>query len=334
MNVLVTGGAGFIGRPLVERLTAGGHRVAVVDDGSGGDVRRLHGVSAFLRADVADADLGAFLASTKPEAVVHLAARTDVGESLRAPCRGAEVNVCGTVNVLEHSLAAGVRRFVLASSGGALYGDSAPRPTPETCPARPLSPYGASKAAAEAYVLAMSPPGGMRYTILRYGNVYGPGRGMSGGPGVVSAFGRAMLLGERPVIYGDGLNERDYVHVSDVVKAHLCALHADRDGVFNIGTGTARTVLDVFAAVARAAGFGGDPVHTGARAGEQRRSCLDVSRARRVFGWKAVVPFETGVAETVASLRADAGTPAPGCDGPARVPEPAAGRGRETGWRK
>ena len=109
MNVLVTGGAGFIGRALVERLTAGGHRVAVVDDGSGGDVRRLHGVSAFLRADVVDADLGAFLVATKPEAVVHLAARTDVGESLRAPCRGAAVNVCGTVNLLEHSLAAGWR---------------------------------------------------------------------------------------------------------------------------------------------------------------------------------------------------------------------------------
>ena len=306
MNVLVTGGAGFIGAALAERLVAGGHRVAVVDDGSGGDARRLHGVAAFLEADVSDADLGGFLAATKPEAVMHLAAQADVGESLRAPRRGAVVNVCGTVNVLQHSAAAGVRRFVLASTGGAIYGNSAPRPTPETCPARPLSPYGASKAAAETYVLAMSPPAGMRYTILRHGNVYGPGRGLSGGPGVVSAFARAMLRGERPVIYGDGLNERDYVHVSDVAEAHLHALHADGDGVFNIGSGRPRTVRDVFAAVARAAGYGGDPVHMEARPGEQRRSCLDVSRARRVLGWQAAVPFELGIAQTVASLRADA----------------------------
>ena len=310
MNVLVTGGAGFIGVALVERLVAEGHFVAVVDDGSSGGCR-LHGEATFLEADVSDADLGDFLAATKPAAVVHLAAQADVGESLRAPCRGAMVNVCGTVNLLQQCAAAGVRRFVLASTGGALYGDSAPRPTPETCPARPLSPYGASKAAAEAYVLAMCPPAGMRYAVLRLGNVYGPGKSKSGGRGVVSAFAHAMLRGERPVIYGDGLIERDYVHISDVVEAHLCALHADGDGVFNIGTGRPGTVLEVFAAVARAAGYGGDPVHTAARAGEQQRSCLDVSRARRVLGWQAAVPFELGVAKMVASLRPDASASVP-----------------------
>ena len=140
------------------------------------------------------------------------------------------VNVCGMVNLLQHGGAAGVRRFVLAATGGALYGDSAPRPTPETCPAQPLSPSGASKAAAEAYVLTMCPPAGMRYATLRQSNVYRPGKSKSGGPGVVFAFARAMLRGERPVIHGDGLTERDYVHISDVVEAHLCALHAAGDG--------------------------------------------------------------------------------------------------------
>ena len=145
--------------------------------------------------------------------------------------------MCGTVNVLRQSLAFGVRRFVFASTGGALYGDSAPRPTPETAPPAPLSPYGASKAAAEVYVKSMSRLGGMRYTILRYGNVYGPGQG---GAGVVGAFARAMLDGARPVIHGDGLNERDYVHVDDVVQAHRLALRmrGDHRQVTSRGPGT------------------------------------------------------------------------------------------------
>ena len=146
--------------------------------------------------------------------------------------------------------------------------------------------------------------------------------------------GRAMRRGERPVIHGDGQNGCDYVPVSVVVEAHLRALHADGDGVFNIGTGRSRAVREVFAAVARATAHGGDPVHTGARPGEQRRSCLDVRRARRVLGWQAVVPFELGIAQTVASLRADTDTPAPGCAGPARVAGPAGGPVSERGWRQ
>ena len=201
MNVLVTGGAGFIGSALIGRLAAEGHRLAVVDDGSvlrtadphstlgeAVDVRatvlRTARASApgipepvVLQADVADPALAHFFAEVKPEAVVHLAARADVTESVRAPVRGAEVNVCGTVNVLRRCLEFGVRRFLFASTGGALYGDSRRRPTPETAPPAPISPYGASKAAAELYVHTMGESGAMPCTILRLGNVYGPGRG-------------------------------------------------------------------------------------------------------------------------------------------------------------
>ena len=302
MNVLVTGGAGFIGSALVARLAAEGHRVAVVDDGSAGDPRRPAGAAAFLEADISAAGLGAFFAAERPDAVAHLAALASVPESVRDPSRCAAVNVGGTLNVLRHSLACGARRFVLASTGGALYGDSAPRPTPEDCPARPLSPYGASKAAAEAWARAMSRSGALRCAILRLGNVYGPGRSPGGAPGVVGAFARAALRGEAPTIYGDGLDERDYVHVDDAAEAFVRVLRGRGDGAFNIGAGAARTVREVFAAVARAAGYGGGPVFAPARPGDLRRSCLDPRRAWAELGWRARVPFERGIADTVRAM--------------------------------
>ena len=308
MNVLLTGGAGFIGSALVERLAGLGHRVTVVDDCSSGDAGRLRSAAAFVRADIACDDLRGPFASAAPGAVIHLAAQASVEASVRAPHRGAAVNVLGTVQVLRHSLACGVRRFVFASTGGALYGDAAPRPTPESAPLDPHSPYGASKAAAEAYVKAMTASAPMRYTILRLANVYGPGQ--RAGAGVVSAFADAVLRGEPPVIHGDGLAERDYVHVSDAVEAHVLALRMCGDGVFNIGTGTARTVREVFEAVARAAGYRGEPRYAAARAGDLRRSCLDPSRARRDLRWTARTPFGGGVAETVFSVREPAGAPA------------------------
>ena len=330
MNVLITGGAGFVGSALTGRLAAEGHRIAVVDDGSvlrrvdpstvRGDeldvraaVLRAARASApdmpepvVLQADVADPALAYFFAEVKPDAVVHLAARADVTESVRAPVRGAEVNVCGTVNVLRRCLDFGVRRFVFASSGGALYGESRRRPTPETEQPAPISPYGASKAAAELYVHTMGESGAMPCTILRLGNVYGPGPGARPAPGVIGSFARALLDGTPPVIYGDGLNERDYVHVDDVVEAFRLALHMRGDGVFNIATGTVRTVNQVLQAVAHAGGWAGEARHAPARPGEVRASCLDVRRARWVLRWRSRVEFERGVARTVRAVRARA----------------------------
>ena len=321
MNVLITGGAGFIGSALARALLADGHRVTVLDDGSSAlepvDSPAVNppgaAAPARVEADVTDPGIGAAFAAARPEAVIHLAALASVVESLRAPLRCTAVNVSGTVNVLQHSLACGVRRFVFASTGGALYGESPSGAMPETAPCAPTSPYGASKAAAEAYVGAMSRAGAMRYAILRLGNVYGAVPGGAAGPGVVAAFARAMLAGRRPVIYGDGLSERDFVHIDDVVKAHLAALALSGDGVFNIASGRARTVRQVFDTVAGAAGYPGEPRYAPPRPGELRLSRLDAARARRELGWRAKVAFERGVVHTLASMR----DPAAGAAGPA-----------------
>ena len=307
MNVLVTGGAGFLGAALVRRLVAAGHRVTVVDDCSTGRAARVDAGAALFKADIVEDDLSAAFAEAAPGAVLHFAARSGVAGSVARPGECAAVNVCGTVRVLERAAAAGAGRFVLASSGGTLYGDGAPRPTPEDQTPAPVSPYGASKAAAELFAVSMCRLAGMRGTILRFGNVYGQGDELRREPGVVAAFASAMLDGLSPALHGDGLQERDFVHVDDAVAAALAALDANADGAFNVAGGSPRTMRDVFASVAAATGHGGAPMRAPARAGDLRRTCLDVRRARDVLGWTAEVPFGEGVARTVAGMRAGTG---------------------------
>ena len=302
MNVLVTGGAGFIGAALVARLVEAGHCVTAIDDCSAGSASHVCAGAGFHHADVATPALSGAFASCAPEAVVHLAAHTRVAGPPAGLAAEAAANVRGTLNVFAHCAAGGVRHLVFASSGGALYGDGAPRPTPEDHPPAPVSPYGASKAAGEAWVRALGRRTGMRCTVLRYANVYGPGRPGHAAPDVVTTFARAMLEGRRPVVYGDGGSERDYVHVDDAVEAAVRALGYGRGGVFNIGTGTARSVGEVFEALAGATGYEGRPVHAPARPGELRRSCLDARRAARVLGWRARVGFAEGVEGTVRAM--------------------------------
>ena len=308
MNVLITGGRGYIGSALTRRLLADGHRVTVLDNGAsalpaaapmagGGEA------AAWIDADVTDPGIGAHFTDARPGAVIHLAAQASVAQSLRDPVGGAAVNVCGTVNVLEHSRACGARRFIFASTGGALYGDVTGLPATEAAPCAPASPYGASKGAAEAYVRVMCRLAGLSFTVLRVANVYGAGPDGAAGPGVVNEFVRSMLRGEPPVIYGDGFVRRDYVHLDDVVDAYRLALEMTGDGVFNIASGTARTVRAVYDAVAAAAGYEGEPAFAAARPGELRLSRLDPARARRELGWHARVPFSSGVERTVEAMR-------------------------------
>lgn len=303
MNILVTGGAGFIGSHLVDRLIADGHRVAVADSLATGKRAYVNPKAALFEADVRGEALAAAFDAAQPEAVFHAAAHASVSESVRDPVGDAEANVLGTVNVLRLCAERGVRRFVFSSTGGALYGEPRRLPVDEDHPMLPISPYGASKAAGEIYVRTLCEPAGVSYAILRYGNVYGPRQDPFGEAGVVAIFARAALRGEPPVIFGDGQHERDYVHVDDVVEANILALRHEDNGVYHVGTGVGTTVGEVFRAVAAAANYDGPPTYAPERPGDARRIRLDVRRADRDLGWRAVIPFADGVAQTIAALR-------------------------------
>ena len=303
MNVLVTGGAGFIGSHIVDRLVADGHNVAAVDILATGKRANVNPQATLYEIDIRSPALAAAFEAARPEVVFHVAAHASVSESVRDPMHDAEVNVLGTLNVLQQCAAYGVGRVVFSSTGGALYGEPERLPADEEHPVRPLSPYGASKDAAEAYVRTLCSLSGIRYTILRYGNVYGPRQDPFGEAGVVAIFANAMMRGHRPTIFGDGSHERDYVYVDDVAQANVLALAQGADGVYNIGTGEGTTVSQVFDALAGATDYGGSPEHAVERPGDVHRIYLDVRRAERGLGWRATVPLEEGIRRTVDAMR-------------------------------
>ena len=303
MRVLVTGGAGFIGSHLVDALVEAGHAVAVVDDLSTGKAAHVNSGAALSQVDICGPELAAAFDAATPETVFHVAAQSSVSASVRDPWRDAEVNVLGTLNVLRECAAHGVGRIVFISTGGALYGEPERLPADEGHPVRPLSPYGVSKAAGEAYVAAMSRLSGMRYSVLRGANVYGPRQDPHGEAGVVAIFIGAMLAGRQPTINGDGLHERDYVYVDDVVRANLLAMEMTGDGAFNIGSGVGVTVREVFDACAAATGYEGEPRYGPERPGDVRRIRLDATLAERELDWRPAVPFAEGVARVARSMR-------------------------------
>ena len=300
MRALVTGGAGFIGSTLVDALIAGGAQVSVVDDLSRGQRRWVPDAVDFHQLDIGDDRLPALIASVAPEVVFHEAAQIDVRRSVAEPMVDTRVNVLGTVNVLESCVRAKVRRVVFASSGGALYGDTTVLPTPESHPCRPASAYGAAKLAGETYGAVFEQVHGLEFVALRYANVYGPRQDPHGEAGVVGIFAERLLAGDEAVIYGDGAQTRDYVYVDDVVAANLRAAETATLGAYNVGTGRACDVSSVYTLLARAAGVERAPRHGAARPGEQRVSCLDVSRAAQLLGWQPLVTLEDGLSRTLA----------------------------------
>jgi UDP-glucose 4-epimerase len=312
MHALVTGGAGFIGSNLVDALLDRGDTVAVLDNLATGREENLAGAlergAHLRRVDIRDTEavLRAFEAE-EPEVVFHLAAQVDVRKSLEDPVFDASVNVGGTIALLEASRATGVRRFVNTSTGGAIYGETDVIPTPETVPPLPMAAYGQSKACAEAYCAWVSRLYGLSTVTLRYGNVYGPRQDPHGDAGVIAIFCGRALRGERPVVFGDGLQTRDYVYVGDIVRANLLAAGAQAPGaLYNVGTEVQSTVLDVAQAVGDAAGLSDEafaPDLQPARLGELQRSGLDVSRARDELGYEAEVNLYDGIATTFAWAR-------------------------------
>lgn len=303
MKVLVTGGAGFIGSHVVDALVNAGHQVSIVDDLSTGKRANLNPKATFYQADIrAENALGTIFAQEQPEAVCHQAALANVREAMAQPVRYASVNILGSLTLLEMCRRHGVQRFVYASTGGAVYGEPQSLPVNEEHPINPLDPYGASKHHVEHYLYLYRHNYGLRYTVLRYANVYGPRQDPYGEAGVVAIFTSKMLAGETPTINGTGEQARDFVYVGDVARANLLAL-TGAEGIFNIGTGVSTTVNQVYQGLRAATGYQG-PVHYGpAKAGEVYRIYLDVRKAARELGWMPQVPWEEGLRRTVASFR-------------------------------
>ena len=306
MKALVTGGAGFIGSTLVDRLLAEGHSVDVVDDLSTGSLSNLAEARStpgyeltFHRLDIRDAGLVELVAHRRPEVIFHLAAQADVRVSVARPAFDAEVNLIGTLNVLEGARAAGTRKVVFASSGGTLYGEPEKLPVPESHPHRPLSPYGVSKKAACDYLAAYRELHGLEFTALALANIYGPRQDPHGEAGVVAIFAGRLLAGETCTIFGDGTQTRDFVYVDDVVDAFARAAHKGSGLLMNIGTGVETSVNQLYATMAAAAGDDAPAVHAPARAGELARSSLDPSRAGIHLGWKAWTTMEAGATEVL-----------------------------------
>jgi UDP-glucose 4-epimerase len=304
----VTGGAGFIGSHVVDRLLADGHEVAVVDDLSTGARANVNPAARLHVADVRAPELPRIVDATRPDAIAHLAAQAAVSRSVADPGFDASVNILGMLNILEACRSANVRNVVYISTGGAGYGDTDVVPTPETHLTRPASPYGVSKVAAEMYLDCWAGLHGARGVSLRLANVYGPRQNPEGEAGVVAIFTRRLLSGRPCVINGDGEQTRDYVYVGDVADAVARAVtRASATGPINIGTSVETTVNEIYRVLAKAAGQSRPAEYGPARPGEQRRSALGWERARQLLGWTPTTSLERGLAETVAWSRANAG---------------------------
>jgi UDP-glucose 4-epimerase len=308
MRTLVTGGAGFIGSNLVDALVERGDEVTVIDDISTGKRHNLDQAlqngAQLMELDIRDDEaVNAAMEQARPEVVFHLAAQIDVRKSVADPANDSRINVEGTVNVLRAAQAHGTRRFVNTSTGGAIYGEGQIIPAPEDHPVAPEAPYGLSKFCAEQYCELFTRLHGLSTVSLRYGNVYGPRQDPLGEAGVIAIFCGKLLDGERPTIFGDGEQTRDYIYVSDVVDANLKAAATQTTGAVNIGTGVETNVLQIVDALAPHANGPFEAEHAPERPGEVRRIALDTSRARQELGWEAVTGLEGGLERTLASLR-------------------------------
>jgi len=303
LKVLVTGGAGFIGSHVADRLLADGHEVVVLDDLYTGHVEHLPTRARFYQMDVQSPWLDELFKIERLEAVVHHAAQASVRRSVEDPVFDARINLLGTATLLQASVQHGVRRFLFASTGGAIYGDTDLIPTPEDAAAVPVSPYGASKLSAEVYLRTFQALHQLSFAALRYANVYGPRQDPYGEAGVVAIFSQRLLRGETARINGDGKQTRDFVYVGDVADANARALTSDAMGAFNVGTGIETDINHIFALLKRLTASGQAEQHGPPLAGEQRRSVIDPRKIERVMGWHPQTSLEAGLSATVQYFR-------------------------------
>lgn len=310
MRALVTGGAGFVGSHLVDRLLAEGHDVDVVDDLSSGGLPNLADARAdrsrrftFHRLDIREPDLVDLVKHRQPEVVFHLAAQPSVSVSVAQPGYDAEVNIIGSINAAQAALAGGARKIVFASSGGAIYGAPEDLPVKEGHPQRPISPYGAAKRAVADYLRYYREIQGLEFTAVAPANIYGPRQDSEGEAGVVAIFAARMLSGERPTIYGDGEQTRDFVFVDDVVDAFVRASEKGDGLLINAGTGVETSVQRLYDTMASVLDFGEPAIYAPPRRGDVLRSAIDPGRAEIHLGWKPFTRLEDGVRRTVEWFR-------------------------------
>jgi UDP-glucose 4-epimerase len=298
-KLLVTGGAGFIGSHLVEALLAQGHRVSVLDNLYSGLREQVPAGVPFLEADIRSEEAARWVREERFDVIFHQAAQMDVRKSVSEPVFDADVNILGSLNLLQAAVAAGTRRLVFASSGGAAYGEQESFPATEDHRLHPDSPYGITKMVIEHYLRVFGHLHGLQHVVLRYANVYGTRQSPHGEAGVVAIFARMMAQGRQPVINGDGTQTRDFVHVQDVVQANLAAMHCPAGAVYNVGTGVETDINTVFDLLNQHFGQRFVRTYAPAKPGEQQRSVISPERLQRETAHGPLVPFAQGLAQTL-----------------------------------
>jgi len=304
MKILVTGGAGFIGSHVADLFLKEGHKVVVVDNLSSGKMENVNPDAIFYQVDILSPEIEEIIKNEKPEVIGHYAAQISVSYSVKNPLLDMEINIKGTINLLENCIRYGVQKVIFASTGGALYGDLEYMPADENHPIRPLSPYAIAKFSVEKYLFYYSTVCGLPYISLRYSNVYGPRQDPHGEAGVVAIFTQRMLRGEQPIINGDGEQTRDYIFVRDVARANLLALKSEKTGEYNIATAQETTVNEIFRVLKELTKSPVTEVHGKAMKGEPKRSVLSWEKAARDLGFKPDVSLQDGMRETVAFFQA------------------------------
>jgi len=299
MKILVTGGAGFIGSHIVDALISDGHEVSIIDDLSSGLKENVNSHARLYELDVRSEDAQKKIEEIQPEIIFHTAAQIDLRLSMENPVEDASVNILGSINILEGAKKAGTRKIIFSSTGGAMYGDTKNMPTDENNPEIPDAPYGIGKFTVEHYLRFYQSVYGVKSISLRYSNVYGPRQNSRGEAGVVAVFTTKLLRGENIIINGDGFQTRDYVYVSDVVRANMLAMKKEWSGAVNIATSKETDVNELAKLIEDAVGTKVEVTHGPQKKGEVRRSNLDFKKAAKILGWKPEVDIQKGIKKTV-----------------------------------
>ena len=298
-KILATGGAGFIGSHLTDKLIEQGHDVVVIDNLSTGKKENLNNQAKFYQVDICSPEISQIFEQEKPEIVFHFAAQIDIRKSVKDPIEDAKINILGSLNLIQNCQKIGVKRFIFASSGGSIYGDTDIIPTPENHLENPESPYGICKLTIEKYLHFYKQTFGLNYTTLRLANIYGPRQNSKGEAGVIAIFCDKMLNNKEVVINGDGEQTRDFVFVKDVVNAALLSMEKKKNGIYNIATSKETNINEIFKRVKQLIGSNCEEKHAPAKSGEQKTSCLDYSKAKQEINWEPEYNLEKGLEKTI-----------------------------------